>query len=152
MTRITACRLARLYNFITIKDDVDSLPPLWDLFYPSPLLPTPLLSPLVYRPSPLSFASVINMYEHRRGNCFPPSHLCALVKGIYSTGFKSLWWLIVAVRLGFCWPGEAWMGAVMSEGRGAPLAVSSPGAVVSSLLPCLRSSDSTLVTLLNESR
>lgn len=44
------------------------------------------------------------------------------------------------------------MGAVMSEGRGAPLAVSSPGAVVSSLLPCLRSSDSTLVTLLNESR
>lgn len=27
------------------------------------------------------------------------------------------------------------MGAVMSEGRGAPLAVSSPGAVVSSLLP-----------------
>lgn len=90
MTRITARRLARLYNFITIKDDDYSLPPLWDLFYPSPFLPTPPLSPLVYRPSPLSFASVINMYEHRRGNCFPPSHLCALVKGIYSTGLKSL--------------------------------------------------------------
>ena len=131
---VISSQLKKDFDFPFLKD-------LFDPFYCLPCLPAH--SPPWH---------VMNIYEHKWRivlfSLFSPPRLAGPAKAFYLNGCD-LWWLVMCLRDCVSVGRASWMGAVMSEGMELLGRLVGP---VLLLCSCPRSSDSRVVTLVNESR